>query len=278
MMKRISISALLLIFIGASALSQDFISVDELAKKVNNPKVQIISARSEADYKQVHIRNAINVPIKSLSSTAPIEGIIKSPQELAKIFGDKGVDPNKEIVVYCNKGNNAGRMYWIMKSMGFNDVKLLDGNIDAWKAARKPVTRAPKMAKKTVVPANFDTKYLATKSDVQAGSALLLDVRAAAYYAGTDPKSKGHIPGAVNMDSDGLRDDKGLLKSPAELEKMFVAVGASKDAEILVYCQTGTRGGLTFSVLTSVLGYTNVKLYDGSYNEWSADSSLKLEK
>lgn len=258
--------------------AQDLISVNDLAKKINNPKVQVISARSDADYKKVHIRNAINVPIKSLSSTTPIEGIIKSPQELAKIFGDKGVDANKEIVLYCNKGNNAGRMYWIMKSMGYENVKLLDGNLDAWKAARKPVTRAPKVVKKTSVSAAFDNKYLATKADVQSGSALLLDVRAPAYYNGTDPKSKGHIPGAINMDSDGLRDDKGLLKSPVELEKMFVDVGATKDAEILVYCQTGTRGGLTFSVLTSVLGYTNVKLYDGSYNEWSADSSLKLEK
>lgn len=277
-MKRFTTSALLTLFFATGLWAQDIISVADLAKKVNNPKVQIISARSEADYKQVHIRNAINVPIKSLSSTSPIEGIIKSPQEVAKILGDKGVDANKEIVLYCNKGNNAGRMYWIMKSMGFENVKMLDGNLDAWKAARKPVTRAPKMAKKTVVPANFDNAYLATKADVQAGGAVLLDVRAPAYYNGTDPKSKGHIPGAINLDSDVLRDDKGLLKSTEELERMFTAVGATKDAEILVYCQTGTRGGLTFSVLTSVLGYTNVKLYDGSYNEWSADASLSLEK
>lgn len=277
-MIRIKLCILLLVLFSTGLIAQDLISVNELAKKLNNPKVQIISARSDADYKKVHIRNAINVPIKSLSSTAPIEGILKTPQEIAKILGDKGVDPNKEIVLYCNKGNNAGRMYWIMKSMGFTNVKLLDGNLDAWKAARKPVTRAPKMAKKTKITATFDTKHLATKADVQAGNTLLLDVRAPAYFNGTDPKSKGHIPSAINVDSDGMRDDKGLLKPAADLEKMFAAAGATKDKAIIVYCQTGTRGGLTFSVLTSVLGYTNVKLYDGSYNEWSADSSLKLVK
>lgn len=278
MIKKYISAGLLMLTFGLGAMAQDFISVADLAKKVNNPKVQIISARDEADYKQVHIRNAINVPVKSLSDKEPIEGMLKSPQALAKVLGDKGVDPTKEIVLYCNKGNNAGRMYWIMKSMGFEDVKLLDGNLEAWKAARKPVTRAPKMAKKTTIPATFDNTYVASKTEVLAGGVVLLDVRSAAYYGGTDPKSKGHIPGAINIDSDALKTADGLLKPTAELEKMFADAGADKDQNIIVYCQTGTRGGLAFMVMTSVLGYSNVKLYDGSYNEWSADTAMKLEK
>lgn len=281
-MKRNILSLAIAVAISFSAIAQDFISVADLAKKVNNPKIIIISAQSDVDYKKSHIRNAINLPVKDLSSTSPIEGILKSKEQIAKILGDKGVAMDKEIVLYCNKGHSAGRMYWIMKQMGYQNVKLLDGNIDAWKAARKPITRAPKMLRKCKVPASFDGKYLLSKAEVIAkkgnANVVLVDARADAYFNGTDPKSKGHIPGAININSDLMKDAKGLIKSKEDLAKLFESKGVTKDKEVILYCQTSTRAGLEFVILTTVLNYPNVKVYDGAYNEWSADTSLALNK
>lgn len=276
------IVALFIAGFASSGIAQSFISVADLAKKMNSPKTIIVSARTSVDYKKSHIRNAVNVPVKSLSSTAPIEGILKTPEQVAKILGDKGIEMDKEIVLYCNKGHSAGRMYWIMKQLGYKDVKLLDGNLDAWKAARKPVTRAPKMLRKCKVTPTFDASLAVTKAEVKAkkdaANVVLVDARDGAYFSGTDPKSKGHIPGAISISSDLMKDDKGLLKSSSDLAKLFESKGVTKDKEVILYCQTSTRAGLEFVILTSVLNYPNVKVYDGAYNEWSADQSLALAK
>ncbi|MBN2805938.1 MAG: sulfurtransferase [Prolixibacteraceae bacterium] len=266
---------LLFLVIAFSAFAEgDFVSVNEVAAKLSNPQCIIIDARSEKEFKEVHIRNAVNIPVENLSSKEPVEGILKSKEELAKIFAENGVSPDKEIYVYCSKGNNAGRMYWVLKMMGAANVKLIDGNLDAWKAGRKPVTKNPTIVKAANFPAKMDSKTLLATDEVKAkmggAGVVLVDARADAYYLGTDPKSKGHINGAVSINSDVLKDDAGLLKPSAELKKIFESKGVSKDKEVILYCQTSTRAGLLYTVLTSILNYPNVKVYDGAYNEWVA--------
>jgi len=277
-MKKFSLIAALVIYTVGAAAQGDFISVKELAGKINNPKVLIIDARKDADYKKVHIRNAVSFPVEELSTKTPIEGILKSDAELCQVMGNYGIDFSKEIVLYCNKGSNAGRMYWIMKMMGAENVKLLDGNLDAWKAARKPVTRNPKMIKKTKVTATLDRETLLLMTDVKAKKAkanvVLVDARADNYFNGTDPKSKGHIDGAISINSDLMRDDKGLIKTADELNKLFTAKGVTKNKEIILYCQTSTRAGLLYTIMTTKLGYTNVKVYDGAYNEWVSTNKV----
>ncbi|MDA3929507.1 MAG: sulfurtransferase [Prolixibacteraceae bacterium] len=271
-MKRLSTLIIFFLLAGQLFADGDFASVKEVASKLMDSKSIIIDARSEKEYKAVHIRNAVNIPITELSEKEPIDGILKSKEAIAKIFGDKGVSPDKNIYVYCTKGNNAGRMYWVLKMMGAENVKLLDGNMDAWKAGRKPVTKNPTMVKKAKFPVQMDTKTMLSIDDVKAkmGSAVLVDARADAYFAGTDPKSKGHIKGAISIPSEAMRDEAGLLKSADDLKKIFESKGVTKDKEVMLYCQSSTRAGLLFTILTSVLEYPNVKVYDGAYNEWVA--------
>lgn len=280
-MKIIS-TVLLILAIAFSALAEgDFVSVNEVASKLNNPKCIVIDARSEKEFKEVHIRNAVNIPIEILSSKEPVEGLLKSKDEVAKIFAENGVSPDMEIYLYCSKGNNAGRMYWILKMMGASNVKMIDGNLDAWKAGRKPVTKNPTIVKASNFPASMDTKSLlstdAVKAKMSSAGVVLVDARADAYFNGTDPKSNGHIKGAVSINSDVLKDDAGLLKSAAELKKIFESKGVSKDKEVILYCQTSTRAGLLYAVLTSVLNYPNVKVYDGAYNEWVAKGNTVVK-
>lgn len=277
-MKKITIIFVLFLVAGQLFAQGDFASVKEVASKLMDSKSIIIDARSEKEYRAVHIRNAVNIPITDLSEKEPIEGILKSKEAISKIFGDKGVSPDKNIYIYCTKGNNAGRMYWVLKRMGAENVKLLDGNMDAWKAARKPVTKNPTMVKKANFPAQLDTKTLASIDDVKSksGSTVLVDARSEAYFAGNDPKSKGHIKGAISIPSEEMSDDKGLLKTADELSKIFTSNGVTKDKEVVLYCQTSTRAGLLYTILTSVLEYTNVKVYDGAYNEWVAKGNTVI--
>lgn len=280
-MKKLSILFLAILASLQMFAEGNFASVKEVAAKMMDPKCIIIDARTDKEFKEVHIRNAVNIPITDLSEAEPIDGILKSKEEIAKILSANGVSPDKEIYLYCTKGNNAGRMYWILKMMGAQNVKLIDGNLDAWKAERKPVTKNPTIIKPAVFPAKMDTKSLASIDDVKskmtASSAVLVDARADAYYNGTDPKSKGHIKGAISISSDLLKDDAGLLKPSAELKKLFESNGVTKDKEVILYCQTSTRAGLLYTVLTSVLNYTNVKVYDGAYNEWTAKGNSVVQ-
>lgn len=273
-MKHISVILVCFLFFSKAFAIGDFISVKDLNAKLMNPKCVIIDARDDKDFKLVHIRNAVNIPITDLSNTEPVDGMLKSKEEIAKIFADNGISADKEIYIYCNKGNNAGRMYWILKMMGAGNVSILDGNIDAWKADRKPVTKNPTMVKKASFAAQMDTKYLLTIDEVKAkmgkANTVLVDARDETYFSGTDSHSKGHIKGAVSINSDILKDDNGLLKSADELKKLFESKGVTKDKEVMLYCQTSTRAGFLFAVLTSVLNYPNVKVFDGAYNEWVA--------
>jgi thiosulfate/3-mercaptopyruvate sulfurtransferase len=274
-MKKISLFIVILSLLGISAVAQgDFISVKEVASKINNPKCIIIDARIATDYKKVHIRNAISLPIADLSVKTPVEGVLKSDAEIGKILGAHGIDLNKEIILYCNKGHSAGRMYWVFKMMGANNVKMLDGNLDAWKAKRKPVTKNPKKVAATKLSAKLNRSTLVSQADVKAKKGkpgvVLVDARDDKYFKGLDPKSKGHIAGAISVSSDLMRDAKGLVKSQDELSKLFSSKGITKDKEVILYCQTSTRAGLLYAILTSRLGYNNVKVYDGAYNDWVA--------
>lgn len=270
------------IFFVLNAFSQgDFISVKDAAKKMNSPKCQIIDARSESEYQKVHIRNAMSVPVAGLSSESPVEGLLKNEKEINAFLGIHGVDLDKEIILYCNKGHSAGRMYWILNMLGAKDVKMLDGNLDGWKAERKPITKNPKMVRKNRLAAKLDKSTYLTIADVkskvgQAG-VVLVDARAPEYFNGSDENSKGHIPGAINVNTDDVKDAEGFLKPASDLQKLFDSKGITKDKEVVLYCQTSTRAGLLYAILTSVLDYDNVKVFDGAYNEWSSDASNKLE-
>ena len=281
MMKRILLG-LLAGFLALGAMAQgDFVSVSDLAKKLMDKNTIIVDARADKEYKQVHIRNAISMPVELLSSKTPVEGLLNSKEDIAKTLGDHGVDISKNLVLYCNSGNSAGRLYWILKMMGAENVKLLDGNLEAWKEGRKPVTKNPSFPKKCKVPAVLNTESVIAMADVKSkmksANVVLVDARKDTYFNGTDAKSNGHIPGAVSIPSEALKDDKGLLKSADDLKKLFESKGVTKDKEVILYCQTSTRAGLTYMVLKTVLGYSNLKVYDGAYNEW-AHAGNALEK
>ena len=272
-----------LILLVTSAISaQDVISVQELSKIMKKKDVVIVCATSEKGYK-VHITGSVNVPYSSLCDDKPVKNLIKPASDMAKLLGAKGVTPEKTIVVYDEgSGKYAGRMYWLLKYLGAPNVKMLDGNLIAWKAKRRPITGSPSKVAAGTFTAKADASILANMDDVKNASGnssvVLVDARTPAEFAGTAKTElrKGHIPGAVNIDHTTLLDKKSLLKSNDALKPLFESKGVTKDKTIIAYCESSTRAGIVFLALKG-LGYPNVKVYDGAYLEWQATAANKVE-
>ena len=274
-MKRLNLTLGLILAFVLGSFAQDLISVADLAKELKNPDYIVVSGEIETEYAKVHITGAVNVSYKAFFKPGDIEGLLVSNEEIAKILGDNGVSEKKTIVVYDEGSMKySGRLYFILKYMGAAKVKVLDGGLEAWKAGRKPVTKNPSNVAKTTFVPKVNAGLLASMADVKAAKGkadvVLVDSREVGEFKGLENKSTGHLPGAINWDHTTLIDAKHMLKPKAEIEKMLAEKGITKDKNIILYCSTGVRASKEYLVLTSVLGYTKVKIYDNGYNEWKA--------
>ena len=274
--------AITFLFIGLT-FGQDLISVKELASKLSDPNVVVVSAQKPDKYAATHIKGSINVPPAVLTIDEPIEYILNTPAKMAKILGEAGISNTKEIILYDNGTSKySGRLYWTLVYMGAENVKILNGELKAWKTGRKPITKTPTKGSPTTFTVNLKPQYLAKMDEVKKAttnaSYVIIDARDADEFAGTDESDlrKGHIPGAINIDYKEMLDAKGMLKSKDALAALFTAKGVSKDKTIIIYCASSVRASIEFFALTSILDYPNVKVYDGAFNEWESLTSNKV--
>ena len=265
-------------------LAQDVIFANDLSKIMKKSDVVVVSVRSTSDYKKVHISGAVHIDLKEIYTNQPVESVLKPAADVATVLGANGISEKKQIILYDDgTGKSAGRMYWILDYLGAPDVKILDGGVDAWKAARKPVTKNPTNVKAATFTPNVDKSKWAGIADVKkavgSSSTVIIDARSPEEFKGTDQTDirKGHIPGAVNIEFNKVLTADGKMKSADELKALFEKAGITKDKEVIVYCKSSVRAGIIYMALRSVLGYSNVKVFDGAFLEWQADSSNKVE-
>jgi len=271
------------VFLGTQFLAAqgDVITAADLGKKLKaKENLTIVSVRKPADFKKSHMKNAINIDLKKLASETDPKGILKSPDEIATILGKAGIDGKGLIVVYDDgKMKYAGRFYWILKYVGVENVKVLHRDLKQWQAARLPVTKTPTPVKATTFTPDVNKSMSVDENYVKAhkSSAVLIDVRPPDEFNGTStkPESKGHIPGAKNMEFTQILKENGSIKSKAEIETIAKGVGATADKEIILYCGTSTRAGIVYLAFTTILGYKNVKIYEGAYNEWIVNNPVE---
>jgi thiosulfate/3-mercaptopyruvate sulfurtransferase len=207
----------------------------------------------------------------------------KSAEEMAEIIGSKGVSNTNMIIVYDEGSHKySGRLYWVLKYLGAPDVKILNGGLEAWKAIRKPVTSSPTTKKATTFAVDVQPQYLANLGEVKTAVSnpnyVIIDARSDEEYNGTDETSlrQGHIPGAVHINYTELMASNGELKSAEELKALYTAKGVTPDKTAVIYCKTSVRAAIEFVALSSILGYENVKVFDGAMTEWSSDTSTEV--
>ncbi len=275
------------LLLGHAVFAGGIITAKDLAKIINNDDVVLVSLRKPADYQKVHITGAVNFELKQLYKEGDIKGLIKSPEEIAAILGENGINENKKIVIYCNTGNNAGRLYWILDYLGAKDVWILDGHMTGWRAARKPVTKAPSKVKAATFTPNVDDSKLATMAEVQnalnKANYVIVDARSEKEYNGLGEDKaltrKGHISGAVNLEFKKiLNDETKTIKPKEELQSIFTNAGITSDKKIILYCASSARAGILYFALNEILAYENVEVYDGALYQWQTVDSNEIVK
>lgn len=279
MLKKILLSTLVIFVLVSSGVAQgDIITSVEFVKMIKADKNLIIIDASKADsYNKTHIKNAVNIPHKSLYQENTIEGLLQSPSELATIFGNKGVSESGSIVVYDGGSQKyASRLYWVLKYLGAPHVKILHKDMNEWRNARVPITNMPTNLAKTTFTPKVNKAIIADIAYVKSGQAVIVDNRTASEYNGTADNSDGHLPGAINIDHKDLLTDTDGFKSKEALEAIATQYGLTPDKAIVVYCITSVRAAVFYTAFVNILGYTNIKVYDGAYLEW-VDQGNALE-
>jgi thiosulfate/3-mercaptopyruvate sulfurtransferase len=213
-------------------------------------------------------------------------------KKLEELLGKSGVDNNTMIVLYGDNNNwFAAWAFWQLKMYGHKDVRIMDGGRKKWLAEGRDLsTEKPSFAAKTYKAAAPDVSLRAFLPDVQQASAqkaALVDVRSPQEFTGeilAPPglpetcQRGGHIPGAKSIPWGKNCNEDGTFKSVDDLKKLYGDQGIKGDTPVIAYCRIGERSSLTWFVLKHLLGFKNVKNYDGSWTEWGNLVGAPVEK
>ncbi len=269
--KSILILALVGLFFSSTMAQGDIISAADFMELYKTDKSLVIIDASKADtYKKSHIKNAINIPSDDVNQAdGVVDGLLKSPAQLAELFGSNGITETSNIVVYDGGSQKySSRIYWTLKYLGASNVKLLHKDMDMFKKSRVPLTPMPTKVSKATFTPKVNNAIIVDLAYVKSGKAKVIDVRDDAEFNGSADNSDGHLPGAIHLNYKDLLDDTEAFLPKAEMEKVVAKAGLTPDTPIAAYCRTSVRAAVLYAALVNVLGYKNVKVYDGAYLEW----------
>jgi thiosulfate/3-mercaptopyruvate sulfurtransferase len=266
------------------------VSTDWLEKNLNNPNLVIVDLRKVEEYKTGHVPGAVNVFYGSWAiKKGELLNELPSMDDLAEVIGGAGIGTNS-LVVLVDKVEKVPdqfgmtRVAWTLKYAGVNNVAILNGGQNQWVIEKRALSQDMVIPKTKPYKAAWNKNLFVDKSTVVAklGKATILDTRAPGFYEGKEklafvPKL-GRIKGAVNLPVGQLYTVEGLYKDKATLASLAAkATGGDLDKEYILYCDTGKTCTSWAFVMTELLGYKDVKVYDGSSMEWLADPNAPME-
>ena len=198
---------------------------------------------------------------------------LPAPEDFAATLRRAGVTEDSVVVAYDDSnGAPAGRLVWMLRALG-HPAAVLSGGLAAWDGELETDDVRPEPG--DVAARAWPADRVASADEVAAGQALVVDARAPERYRGEvepiDPRA-GHVPGAVNLPFAGNLDEDGRFMGPEELRRRFEAAGVSPDRETIVYCGSGVTATHDLLALESA-GFTRLRLFPGSWSQWSADES-----
>jgi thiosulfate/3-mercaptopyruvate sulfurtransferase len=275
------------------AASDVLVSTQWVADHLNDANVKLVEVDVDTNaYAEGHIPGA-----RGWNWTSQLQDQIRrdiiTKAALEQLMSDSGIANDDTVVLYGDNNNwFAAYAFWVLEMYGHRNLKLMDGGRKKWLDENRPITKdAPSVSKTSYKASEPNTKLRAKREEVlnaigKAGKALV-DVRSPAEFSGEilappglqeTAQRGGHIPGAANVPwAQAVRED-GTFKSADELKALYEPKGVTPDKEVIAYCRIGERSSHTWFALKHLLGYNDVRNYDGSWTEYGSMVDVPVEK
>jgi thiosulfate/3-mercaptopyruvate sulfurtransferase len=270
--------------------------VEWVKQNLGKPGIAIIEVDYDPKlaYEQGHIPGALLIDWRKDMNKPDVRDIIDAG-EFEKLMSRLGISNDTHVILYGDYNNwFATFAFWVFEMYGHQKVQLLNGGRKKWIDSGGELTKevpAVKPATYKVPKVNYENRVFLEdllKVKIADPNLVLVDVRSPAEYTGeiTAPpeypnehaQRGGHIPGAVNIPwGQAIRED-GTFKSAEELRQLYSSKGVVPDKRVVTYCRIGERASVTWFVLKHLLGYKDVKVYDGSWTEWGNLVRFPIEK
>ncbi|MGI0101492.1 MAG: sulfurtransferase [Nitrosotalea sp.] len=269
---------------------------ETVAKNLGDNSIKIVEVDYDPEnaYRQGHIQNASLIWWKR-DINDPVTRDIVNKSQFEELMSRNGITSDSEVILYGDFNNwFAAFVFWIFKYYGHEKVKIMNGGRKKWEMEKKPYTKEEPQIQKTKyvsAPPNegmraylFDVRRALDKTDT-----VLVDVRSPKEFSGeiTAPpeypmehaQRGGHIPSAHNIPwATAVNDTDGTFKAVDELKKNYEPKGVTPDKDVICYCRIGERSSHSWFVLKYLLGYPQVRNYDGSWTEWGNMIGNPIEK
>ncbi|HAR96703.1 MAG TPA: hypothetical protein DCR97_12195 [Deltaproteobacteria bacterium] len=267
------------------------VSTEWLSANLGNPRLVMIDIRKPEEYREGHIPGAVSAYYGMWVSASQERHTEYPPQDdLFDAVGDLGITADSIVVIICKTYAcfyqvMAPRVLCTLQYAGVENVCILDGGHDKWVREKRGLSSEWVRPKRTIYQGRLNKALHVEKEYVagRLGKATFVDVREAVLFGGEKKqefvKRYGRIPGSVNLPASGAYTELGTFKKKEELEALAAkVVGTDRSKEIITYCDAGKCCPTWAFILSQVLGYKNVRLYDGSFEEWTKDPSLPVAR
>jgi thiosulfate/3-mercaptopyruvate sulfurtransferase len=270
------------------------VTTEWVAQHLNDSNVRIVESDEDILLYDIgHIPGAVKLDWHT-DLQDPVERDFIDRAGFEQLMSNAGIANDTTVVFYGDRNNwYACYTFWLFKYYGHADCRVMDGGRAKWEAEERPYTRD--------VPTFDSTSYAAKEPDdairafrddvldfVKSGSGSLVDVRSPQEYTGEvihmigypqeGAQRGGHVKGARNIPWAKAANADGTFKSAVELKELYGAEGISPAKPTIAYCRIGERSSHTWFVLTYLLGFPNVRNYDGSWTEWGSMVNVPIEK
>ena len=270
------------------------VSTEWVAAHLNDPTVRIVEADEDILLYDIgHVPGAVKLDWHT-DLQNPVNRDFVDKAGFEALLSRVGISNDTTVVFYGDKNNwYATYTFWLFKYYGHANARVMNGGRTKWEAEDRPYTReVPNYEPTNYTAQDPDPSIRAFRDDVMAqinaGNGALVDVRSPQEYSGEvihmmgypqeGAQRAGHVKGARNIPWAKAANPDGTFKSSEELAVLYQAEGISGDKPVIAYCRIGERSSHTWFVLTYLLGYPNVRNYDGSWTEWGSMVNVPIEK
>jgi thiosulfate/3-mercaptopyruvate sulfurtransferase len=278
--------------LGAAWAAQPLLTPAQLEPLQQAGNVRIIDTRPTEAYQKQHIAGAVSAPYGLWRGPASNPGQLPPTEVLAHLVQSLGLTPQTHaVIVYAGSNftdfGSAARVYWTLKSLGAQNLSILNGGFAAWQKAGLPTSDQPVILTRSNWQPTFDPRWSATRTEVEGllgqKDTLLVDARPLSFYEGKvahpAAHARGTLPGAVDLDSHHFfAADSAALLDTAALRQAADALHESPAQKTVTFCNTGHWAATDWFVLSEVLQRPDVRMYPESMVDWtSAATPLPMQ-